>query len=132
MTVTTFKTTVKTAPTVSLRAVNGDRALLRKDTSVVATVTATVTNTGDREGDEIVQIFASAPNAGQNGVPLKSMVAYERLRIDAGATVVQTFDIQSHHFTFADSSGLKTTSPGKWRLWAGVNGDVDAVEVTML
>lgn len=98
---------------------------------MVATVSTNVRNTGDRSGDEVVQIFASAPNAGFNGVPLKSMVAYERFHIEANLSIEHTFEIQSHHFTYADAAGRLTTSPGMWRVWAGANGESNAVNVLL-
>ena len=130
---TTFETSIKTASnTVSLATITNELSLLRKDTSVVASVHATVRNTGDRDGDEVVQIFASAPNAGQDGVPLKTLVAYERLHIKAGASVEQSFAIQGHHFTFANTAGKIVTAPGTWRMWAGVDGEDNAVEVQVV
>lgn len=54
---TTFESKLHAPRTVDLLTIHSecDRSILRKDTSVVASVDVAVKNTGTREGDEIVQ-----------------------------------------------------------------------------
>ena len=41
--------------------------------------TVSVTNLGSRSAAHSVLLFASPPNAGKDGAPLKSLVAFERI-----------------------------------------------------
>jgi hypothetical protein len=79
-----------------------------------------------------LQIFAAPPNAGIDGAPLRTMVAYERLHVEVGETKTHTFDIQSHNFMHADIEGKRVTVPGPWRMWVGADGETNAVVVNMV
>ncbi len=61
------------------------------------TVTVQVTNTGDRDGDEVVQVYASYPESAVER-PNKQLVGYARTTATAGATVPVTIDIPTREF----------------------------------
>ena len=46
-----------------------------------------VTNTGTVDADEVVLGFIAPPGAGRNGLPLKKLFGFERVRVKAGETV---------------------------------------------
>ena len=75
---TKFETSLSAKPSVNLASVESELHLTQGKTSAVAQISARVTNTGDRRGDEVVLIFASPPNAGRDGAPLRSLIAFDR------------------------------------------------------
>jgi hypothetical protein len=129
MSYTTFNTALSVPKTASLSTVVSEGERNRAKTSVVASISAAVTNTGDRHGDEIVLVFAKSPTAGVDGAPLKSLIAFERLGLAPQESSTVVFDIQSHHFTHADVAGNRVATPGAWKVWAGVDNEDAAVEI---
>jgi len=123
------KMVASTVPAVFSTVVS-EYTMLKKDTTHVATISTTVTNTGDREGDQVVQIFASPPNAGVNGAPLQNLIAFDRIHLEKGESTTLKFEIKSHQFTFADRQGYRTTQQGDWKIWAGLDKST-AVQVTL-
>lgn len=57
---------------------------------VLYTITATITNNGTLNGEEVPQLYISLGGAGQ---PSKVLRGFERLSIDAGQSTTATFDI---------------------------------------
>ena len=63
----------------------------------VMTVNVTVTNTGDRAGSEVVQVYLGVPAAGQ---PPKRLVAFEKVELNPGDSAELSLSINSsasHH-----------------------------------
>ena len=83
-------------------------------------VALTVTNISPVDGTEVVLLFASAPNAGKNGVPRKQLVGFQRVFIQAGATVTVQLEVDRRRFEHADNSGAMHAASGIWKLWTGV------------
>lgn len=82
------------------------------------TLTVPVSNTGSRDGDEVVQVYLSNP-ADPSG-PVKTLRAYRRVNIPAGQTVEVTFPLTETHFaTFDHATSRMTTRPGAYRLHIG-------------
>lgn len=134
MSYTTFATdlAVSQSPTASVATVAAESTMIRAKTSVVATIEASVTNTGDRQGAETVLIFAKGPTAGVDGAPLKSLIAFEKVQLAASDKTSVSFDIQSHHFTHADVEGKRVATKGTWKIWAGLDNEDSAVEVELV
>ena len=65
----------------------------------------TVENTGDRAGDEVVMVFhrCDAPTNQTHPVPLKQLVAFERVSLEAGASATV-------HFALAPDDALAVTA----------------------
>lgn len=83
-----------------------------KSDAVIANVSVTVTNTGDRAGAEIVQLYICDPVA--NGVrPYKELRGFERIYLEAGESKEVTFAIdynrlayyEPKHFDYVVESG---------------------------
>jgi hypothetical protein len=132
MSYTTFGTKVAAPTVVAASTVADESELNRASTSVVATVSAVVKNTGTRQGAETVLIFAKGPNAGVDGAPLKSLVAFDKVQLEVDESANLAFDLQSHHFTHADVDGKRVATPGTWKVWSGVDGEESAVEVQVV
>ena len=91
------------------------------------TLSVNTVNTGDREGDEVVMVFAAPPGAGKNGAPLKSLTAFERVSLPAGGSVRTDFAIEAQHLTLAAEDASRSVAKGAWRIWVGVDGEESAV-----
>jgi beta-glucosidase len=61
----------------------------------LTTLTVDVTNTGTRDGEEVVQLYVSYPDIA--GSPLRSLQGYERIFLKAGETRKVTFNVNSKH-----------------------------------
>jgi len=96
-----------------------------------------VTNTGLVDSDDVVLGFISPPDAGQDGAPLSTLFAFERVHVKAGQTVQVFLYPALAHFTHLDEFGALTALPGKYAVRFGVEatlkgggGFVDAGEIT--
>ena len=85
------------------------------------TVTADVTNTGRREGDEVVQLYIHQ-KAGSDSRPMREMKGFERIALKPGETKTVSFLLGP------DELGYWSTSAGKWLqdaadfdLWVGAD-----------
>ncbi len=85
------------------------------------TVKATVTNTGGRDADEIVQFYIR-DRVGSITRPIKELKGYRRLGIKSGESAVVEFTITAADLAFFN--GKETvTEPGEFDLWIGPNSD---------
>ena len=86
-------------------------------------LTVPVTNTGKRDGDEIVQVYLRNP-ADVNG-PSKSLRAFKRVSVKAGQTVNVTLKLtpQSFEFWDAETNTMRVKS-GSYELYYGTSSDV--------
>ena len=57
-------------------------------------ITAKVTNTGNREGDEVVQVYASSKYTAGKKTPIRSLVAFKRIHLKAGESREVTFKVK--------------------------------------
>jgi len=90
---------------------------LRLDKSVKAgepvKVTVDVTNTGEREGEEVVQLYltdvaASAP------VPIRTLVGFDRISLRPGEKRTVTFTITPRQMSLIDAGGKRVIEPGEF------------------
>jgi beta-glucosidase len=81
------------------------------------TVTADVTNTGARDGDEVVQLYVSHP--GQKAAPIRALARFDRIHLKAGETKTVTFVLDSRALSTVDADGSRSVKPGKVDLWLG-------------
>jgi beta-glucosidase len=80
-------------------------------------VTVRVSNSGQRSGDEVVQLYVTPPSGG--GVPLRSLKSFERIRLAPGETRNVSFHLTPRDLAFADSTGTMRTRKGGYSLWIG-------------
>lgn len=74
------------------------------------TISVDVTNTGSREGDEVVQIYMTTPeipNSQQR--PIKRLKGFQRLTLPAGQTKTVTIEMDAADLWFWDMATNKTT-----------------------
>lgn len=66
-------------------------------------VTLTVTNTGTRPGDEVIQVYASFPGS-TVGRPIKKLVGFQRVTVPVGETVAVTIPVSHENFSYFDET----------------------------
>ena len=77
-----------------------------------------VANTGDRSGEEVVQLYASIRRRGVTR-PVRELVGFERVALDAGRVATVTFTLQPAILAYYDLDMNLVMTPGDVRLMAG-------------
>ncbi|HJE50608.1 MAG TPA: glycoside hydrolase family 3 C-terminal domain-containing protein [Tessaracoccus flavescens] len=93
----------------------------------------TVTNTGDRDGAETVQLYLEDPWA-EVVRPLKQLIGYLKVDLAAGESARLTFDVHADRTSFTGSDYVRIVEPGEIKLSAGRSSEdrleALAVEIT--
>ncbi len=84
------------------------------------TVSVDVTNTGDRDGAEIVQLYFN-DKVSSMMTPVKQLVRFEKVFIPAGATKAVTFTLSREDFSFVNYEEKRVTEPGEIQLMIGAS-----------
>ena len=92
------------------------------------TVTVTVTNIGERAGDEVVQVYlrdveASVPH------PILQLVGFRRVPLAPGETQTLTFTISPEQMACFRDNGQRVIEAGRLSLWAAANPTIPAMRV---
>ena len=66
-------------------------------------VTLTVSNTGSRDGDEVIQVYAAFPGS-TVGRPIKKLVGFKRVTVPANQSVQVTIPVAHDSFSYYDES----------------------------
>jgi beta-glucosidase len=77
-----------------------------------------VTNTGGREGDEVVQLYLHDPVASLSQ-PVRRLRGFERVTLDPGQTRTVTFTLDRSDFGFYDNRGKFVVESGRIDVYAG-------------
>ena len=80
------------------------------------TATVTVTNAGKIAGDEVVEAYLKTP---QEGGPVHSLVGFERVTLDPGASKEVTITIPARSLSSVDDKGNRSILGGKYTLDRG-------------
>ncbi len=75
----------------------------------------TVRNTGDRNGAEVVQLYASDPVASVTR-PLAQLVAFARVPLEPGVAARVDFAVPTRLLAFTDRDGRRVVEPGEIRM----------------
>ncbi|WP_161883673.1 glycoside hydrolase family 3 C-terminal domain-containing protein [Deinococcus alpinitundrae] len=99
-----------------------------KDT---AGVSVTVTNTGDRAGAQVVQVYVS-PASGSVRRPVRELRAFQKVALQAGESRVVTLELDRRAFAYYDvlQHGWAVT-PGEHRVQIGENAHVIVAEMAV-
>ena len=96
-------------------------ATARADDTVV--VQATVKNTGARDGDEVVQLYATAKKPPVS-MPLRQLVAFQRVSLRAGETKTVNLSVPVERLRRWDEAADRyVVDPGAWYFDAGPASD---------
>jgi len=77
-----------------------------------------VTNTGQRAGDEVVQVYLS-PVDPATSAPRRQLVGFQRIHLAPGATQTVRFTLEPEQFSLVDETGARRIAPGAFRLSVG-------------
>ena len=82
------------------------------------TLTVPVTNTGSREGAEIVQVYVKALDYPE--APIKSLKGFQKLTLAAGQTATASITLDGEAFEYYDASiDELSTRPGRYQILYG-------------
>ena len=98
----------------------GDLRLSNNEMTPGGSVTATVTvsNTGNRDADEIVQLYIRDVQASVSR-PVKELKEFQRIHIAKGESRDVSFSISRKQLSFFDSEGNEVLEPGEFQIMAG-------------
>jgi len=91
------------------------KATINAGDPLVATVT--VTNTGDREGDEVAQAYLSFPDV--PGVPLRALRGFKRIHLKPGESQQVEFQLKDRDLMMVTTNGDPIISHGKYTISIG-------------
>jgi beta-glucosidase len=88
------------------------------------TVSADVTNTGARTGDEVAQLYIHDPVAGISQ-PVRRLRGFERVTLEPGQTTNVNWRLDRSDVGFYDNSGHFVVEPGTIEVYVGDSSDAD-------
>jgi beta-glucosidase len=77
-----------------------------------------VTNTGSKQGDEVVQLYIHDPVASISQ-PVRRLRGFERVTLNPGQSQTVTFTLDKSDFGFYDNRGRFVVEPGRIDVYAG-------------
>ena len=108
-----------------------NKTQIKTDESLAVTIP--VTNTGKRNGTEIVQMYVKKVND-TNGA-IKTLRGFKRTEVIAGKTVNAVIDLHPSAFEFYNSKTLKMdVTAGEYELWYGNSSavkDLRMIKITI-
>jgi len=84
----------------------------------VLRVSATVSNTGSRAGDEVVQLYVR-DLVGSVTRPVKELMGFRRLTLEVGESRVVSFEVPVDSLGFHGLENGYTVEPGAFQVWIG-------------
>ncbi len=82
------------------------------------TITLDVTNTGKRQGDEVVQLYINDVISSVTR-PAIELKGFEKVKLDPGQTKKVQFKLTTEHLSFLDQSLNRIVEPGKFSVMVG-------------
>ena len=85
-------------------------------------VSVKVTNSGSRDGDDVVELYLTKPeNGGPAMSPRVSLDGFTRVHLAAGETKTVTLDLDARDLSQADANGNRRVLPGTYQVYVGGN-----------
>jgi beta-glucosidase len=81
------------------------------------TVEADVRNSGQRAGDEVVELYLTPPQNGQ--VPIHSLEGFTRVHLEPGATKHVSFTLNPREMSLVDAKGNRSVEAGHYMVFVG-------------
>ena len=101
---------------------------LRADARVA--ISASLTNVGDRDGEEVVQLYVNDRVASVTR-PVKQLVGFERVALAAGETRRVTFHLDLGQLAFYDRDMQLVVEPGEVAIMLGASSEDVRLETTL-
>jgi beta-glucosidase-like glycosyl hydrolase len=111
----------------------GEPTVVYGSTSAPTTISVPVTNIGDRDGDEVVQLYVT-DDVASVARPIRELVGFARVAIAAGATRRLTFTVDPSRLAFHGIDMMLATEPGTFTFRLGRSSfdpDMREVPVTL-
>lgn len=84
------------------------------------TVTVTVTNTGGRSGEEVVQLYIR-DHAASIVRPVKELKGFEKINLNPGESKTIKFTLAANELSYFNAEGKLILEPGKFSVFVGGN-----------
>lgn len=84
------------------------------------TLSVDITNTGERSGSEVVQVYVRDKVATQVR-PLQELKAFQRVTLSPGETATLAFTLPVEMFNFTRRDGKRIVEPGEFELQVGAS-----------
>ncbi len=97
------------------KAVQANESSVDADGAV--TIHAMVSNTGARDGEEVVQLYLSRP--GLDGAPIRSLAAFQRIALKKSESRALRFTLSGRDLSTVDPDGTRRVAPGVVEAWVG-------------
>ncbi|GLQ94942.1 glycoside hydrolase family 3 [Dyella acidisoli] len=99
----------------------------RLDAGEKLTVSAIVRNEGDRDGDEVVQVYLDAPD--DPLAPRHALVGFQRVHLAAKESRRVSFELTPRQLNSVDAAGERAVKAGHYRVFVGGGqpGDTEGV-----
>ncbi len=81
-------------------------------------ITIDVSNSGQRAGDEVVQLYTSHLSA-SIPVPIRQLQGFQRISLQPGETQTVSFTLTRRQFELINDAGERTLEPGTFRIAVG-------------
>jgi beta-glucosidase len=99
-------------------AASGSADPVNSPDQVVATVRATVTNTGSRSGTEVAQLYLGDPSSA--GEPARQLRGFQQVQLGAGQSTVVSFPLTARDLAYWNTgSGNWSVASGTYQIWVG-------------
>jgi beta-glucosidase len=85
-------------------------------------VSVDVTNTGDREGDEVAQLYVHE-DVGSVETPRRSLAGFSRIHLKPQETQTVVFEVPQHQLEVWNAENKWAVEPGSYTVWAGASSD---------
>jgi len=100
--------------------------------SETATVSVDVVNTGEREGDEVVQLYMRDVVSSVTR-PVKELAGFERVSLSPGERKKVSFPVGPERLRFYDREMERVVEPGEFELMIGAGSvELDTIRLTVL
>ena len=90
-------------------------------------VSVKVTNTGEVEGDEVVQVY-SHDELATVARPLKELVAFKRVTLKPGESKVVEIEVPYRRFSMWDKDMVQRVEEGWFEVWLGRDADAKVAD----
>ena len=81
------------------------------------TADVSITNAGDRAGDEVAQLYLIPPSG--SGYPLRSLEGFQRVHLAPHASAVVHFRLDARELSEVDDSGNRAVRAGDYQVFVG-------------
>lgn len=88
-------------------------------TGDTARVTVTVSNTGDCDGDEVVQLYVVHPQDGRKQIPLCALKGFKRIHLKRGESTSVSFTLTPEELALTETDGNLVEKNGQVTLFVG-------------